>query len=158
MAIREITEKLRGVPITKDSNNPSLHQAWEILINEKILILKRYGSFCRWNKLTLEKDSREVYRIEHNAEYGENGDDEGLRKEFFDNNLFREYIGNRFSFVEYVTLMGLINKFPNHLGLTRYLRIIDRKNDAREPNKLSSKPLEQSLIDNYKEKIEKILS
>jgi len=136
-----------------------LHRAWEISIDGQTLILKRYGSFCRWNKLTLEKGSEEVYRIQLKEHYGfGDKEDLGLRVEFFNDRFFRAYQGNQFSFVEYIPLMGLVNKFPSRLELTNYLERMDRKNKIPELDRLSSKTIEQTLIDSYKERAEKIIS
>lgn len=129
-----------------------LVKEWEISVNGKVLVLKRWAkTHCTWDKLVLERDEKEVYRIVLAHE-------EDIRKEFFDNTLFRKYEGNQFSFVEYITLIGLINKFPNKLELTKYLKRIAKENNTLKIDRLSLKPLEQNLIDSYKEKAEKILS
>lgn len=163
MAIKEISKQLGGVGFNID-DNPSLKlsQAWKISVDGKNLILKRYGSICDWNLLVLEKDEKEVYRIELK---------EDIRTEFFYGVFFRAYKGNQFSFIEYMALTGLIEKFPDKLELTSYLETINRKEkeieiDRLKANlpvnnyrtKISLRSLEQNLVDEYRKKAEQILS
>ncbi|MFQ5531477.1 MAG: hypothetical protein ACE5ES_02570 [Candidatus Nanoarchaeia archaeon] len=96
-----------------------LHKVWSISYRSTQLLLKRYGSFCRWDKLILERGSEEVYRIELQHRYTEDHEDIGTRKEFFFNQLFREYIGDQQCFIEYLDKMMVVQGFPNRSELTR---------------------------------------
>lgn len=157
MAIREITAKLGGALYAHWIDPSKWNEAWEISFNGQTLVLKNYGSFCGWDKLVLEKDKKEVYRIQLKL-HENNGRDEGIRAEFFNNMFSRTYKGNQFSFVEYIGLMGIIEKFPTKKGLIRYLRTMERKENMPYVDTLSSKPLKQSLINDYRKKAEQILS
>ncbi len=129
MAIKEI----QNFP---DKPN-NLHRVWEISIKGKTLILKRYGNFCGWNKLSLEMNSEEVYRINIKPDY-KNKRDKGIRTEFFLNKFFREYLGNQFSFIE-------------------YLEMIDNKQDFPEKPELIKKGLEEKFCEKYHEQAKAIL-
>jgi hypothetical protein len=103
-------EELHGV--MGDSEN--LHRLWGIRRGNVTLLLKRYGSFCFWTKLVLEKDAEEVYRISYERLFkGEKLLDVGIRREFFFGELLREYEGNQFSFIEYIEAMHDQQDFPN---------------------------------------------
>jgi len=95
-------------------HEPNLHKVWEITINDTKTLLKRYGSGCIWNKLTLEKDSREVYKIELSPHYILE-EDKGTRKEYFLRNkeVSRVYVGDKFSFIEYIHAMDILQALPN---------------------------------------------
>lgn len=151
MVVSEISNEYECHPVIPEGVEPknNLYRVWHISIKNKILILKRYGSFCHWSRIILEEGPKEVYRIEV---------DENKRTEFFNGTPFRDYQDNQFSFVEYLGLMAIIEKFPNQTGLIRYLRIIENKGLIPSQNRISLKPLEQSLIDQYQEQMERILS
>ncbi len=118
LAVREITKELRGVPIrVNDGDSPSLHRAWEISVGRRKVILKRYGSMCEWNKIALEKEGAEVYRIEKKARFRK-GEDVGVRTEFFGDSFFRDYRGDQFSFVEYLGVAGQSERIPQREELT----------------------------------------
>lgn len=120
MAIEEITRRFKKIHIAENENNPPLHMVWKISINGIILTLKRYGSFCFWNQIVLEKKSEEVYRIELQRIYGGKGrKDIGERTEFFGNQLTRIYRGNRFSFTDYLIVAGRIERVPKEEELPR---------------------------------------
>ena len=129
MAIKEIQN------FPKKSDN--LHRVWEISIKGKTLILNRYGNFCGWNKLILEKNSKEVYRINIKPHY-KNRNDKGVRTEFFLNKFFREYLGNQFSFIE-------------------YLEIMNNKQDFPDKHELIKKGLEKKFCEKYHEQAKAIL-
>ncbi len=110
--IREIKELEEIVKV------PKLHKLWEISAGNTKTLLKRFGNFCGWNKLVLEKDSDEVYRLELKPSYlrtKRNVLDKGIRKEFFFKSSIpsREYSGNQFCFIEYLQLIGKDETIPN---------------------------------------------
>ncbi len=81
-----------------------LHREWRFSVEGIELVLKRYGTFCGWNMITLERDSSEVYQIMHEGE---------IRQEFFFGEHFRQYQGDRFSFVEYIDLAAQRGTLPD---------------------------------------------
>jgi|SRR3989338_421575 len=81
-----------------------LHREWNFSVEGAELLLKRYGTFCGWNRITLERGSREVYEIVLQGE---------TRQEFFFGEHFRQYQGNRFSFVEYIDIAAQKGTLPN---------------------------------------------
>ena len=92
----------------------SLHKVWEIKKDGVTLLLKRYGSFCQWNEIVLEKDLEKVYRINNERLFkGKKLLDVGIRREFFFGDLLRQYKGDQFSFIEYLEAMNEQQDFPN---------------------------------------------
>ena len=94
MSIREITSKYK-TSLSNEEGQP-LHRVWRLSILGNILLLERYGSFCGWSELKLKQNGAEIYRITKPW-----GSEE--RKEYFFNQLKRVYVGDQFSFIEYLT-------------------------------------------------------
>lgn len=139
MVIKEITDTLGGQSnLASDNPSDELHRAWEISVDKTTVILKRYGSFCLWNKLTIEKDGVEVYRM-HIKPHWDYGEDLGIRVEFFNNLFLRVYKGDRFSFIEYVGFLA------QNEGFARVGELIKAG-------------LDKSIADAYEEKAREMLS
>jgi len=118
MAVKEITKELRGVPFrVDDGDSLPLHRAWEISIGDRKVVLKRYGSMCDWNKIALERNGAEVYRIEKKTRFRSKVDI-GVRIEFFGDSFFRAYRGDQFSFIEYLEVAGQNERIPKREELT----------------------------------------
>lgn len=102
MSIREISS---GSDTELTNDGQKLHQVWELGVLDDVLVLERYGSFCGWTELKLKRKGLEVYRIV--KPWGSE-----KRTEYFFNQLTRVYIGDRLSFVEYITQIAELEKFP----------------------------------------------
>lgn len=94
MGTREVSSVYRGLI----DDGQQLHRVWELDVLGNILLLERYGSMCGWNQIKLKKNGAEVYRIVKPWSCEE-------RTEFFFNQLTRSYMGDKFSFVEYIDLI-----------------------------------------------------
>ena len=104
MKIREITSKYKsGIEI----DGQPLHKVWRLNVLGTILFLERYGSFCGWAQLRLVKEGVEVYRI--TKPFGSGTE----RTEFFFDRQIRNYVGDQFSFVEYITSIAEQQRIPD---------------------------------------------
>jgi hypothetical protein len=122
MSIKEITKQIGGCAVRTDfeGDSPRLHRAWEISMAGRNAILKRYGSMCDWNIITLVNKGTIVYRIEKTPRF-KRGKDVGIRTEFFNGSPFRTYKGDCFCFVEYIGLAGQTERIPDKEDITTKL-------------------------------------
>jgi len=105
MGMREITSEYNTE--TTNEEGQKLHRIWELGVLGDILLLERYGSFCGWAELKLKKNGLEVYRIVRKPWGSEE------RTEYFFNHPARVYVGDLFSFVEYITQTAEHERFPS---------------------------------------------
>lgn len=77
---------------------------WEVDIIGINLQIERYGNWCIWNTIKIKRDGTRVYKITLDGD---------KRTEFFFDKPFREYHGNQFSFIEYITMVEEQRRFPN---------------------------------------------
>jgi len=99
------------------------HAVWEISFFNTSFQLERYGSHCVCKGLKLKRNGREMYSIVINPRYEFDGDsmmsyederrDVGERRECFFHRFARQYFGNQFSFVEFIQIVGHIERIPN---------------------------------------------
>jgi len=104
MSIVDISSRYKTDTLT--GNGIQLHKVWQIDLLTNTLLLERYGSACFWAKIVLKKGGSEVYRITLDQAQEE-------RKEYFWNKLTRTYIGDQFSFIEYITAAAQNEHIPS---------------------------------------------
>lgn len=104
--------KLRAikVPPKKLRHKPSIDELMAVAFGEHTrlfmeidgvkLRLDKTGSMCCWNEFVMRRgQSEEVYRLTK---------EEDIRREYFFNDLFRQYNGDKLCFIEYI--QALIGK------------------------------------------------
>jgi len=76
-------------------------------------IIRSYG-LCQWKKVIfLWENSQEFYRLERDMDtYWEKDDEYALRKEYFQGELKREYLGQQNCFIEFCGLFRKKRTFP----------------------------------------------
>src|SRR3989338_9117351 len=92
------------------------HKIWKIKIKDSEMRLERYGSFCGWDYIIIRKNINELYRITFFPHYS-GGRNLGEREEKFFGKPFRTYIGNRFSFVEYIGEIAKRDRLPEEFSV-----------------------------------------
>lgn len=102
MGTRNVIFKYKTGGLIDDGQQ--LHQVWELDVLGNILLLERYGGMCGWNQIKLKSNGAEVYRIVKPWDSEE-------RTEFFFNQSTRSYIGDKFSFVEYIDSIAEQERF-----------------------------------------------
>ncbi len=110
---------------------------WRIQCRGKQCEVRTYG-LCTWSKVVFRwRNGREFYRLTRNMKiFGEKGDENTPRREYFRGRLVRRYIGFQNCFVEFCTFLWKFSKRPTQHSFSQAAQIL--KLDKRTTDKYIS--------------------
>jgi len=88
-------------------------QVWQIQCHGKSMRVETYG-MCHWSRVVfLWEDGRKFYRLTRNMKtWGEKGDKNTPRKEYFCCHMARQYVGEQNCFVEFFNNLREHSEIP----------------------------------------------